>query len=176
MALLGSLERLRATFAWKCGGLDEQGLRTTVAASALTLGSLLKHLALIEDDYFSNRMLGRELGPPWSDVDLDTDMDWEFRTAKDDSPEHLMALWEAAVARSRAATDEILANGGFDQPSAMESEGERPNIRRFLVDLIEEYARHVGHADLIREYVDGVVGEDPPEGTGFAAGGRVAER
>src|SRR5262245_19117155 len=151
-------------------------MRTTVAASTLTLGSLLKHLALIEDDYFSGRMLGRALGPPWNEVDLDTDMDWEFRTANDDSPEDLMSLWESAVARSRSATEEILADGGFDRPGAIEWNGERPNIRVFLVSLIEEYARHLGHADLIRESVDGVVGEDPPEGTGFAAGGRVAER
>ena len=55
-------------------------------------------------------------------------------------------------------------------------DGVTPNIRRFLVDLIEEYARHAGHADLIREYVDGLVGEGPLEGMGFAAGGKVAER
>ena len=109
-------------------------------------------------------------------MDWDADPDWEWRTAADDSPEELMALWEGAVARSRATTEEILANGGVDRPTAVSFQGVTPSVRRFLVDLIEEYARHVGHADLIREYVDGVVGEDPPEGTGFAAGGRVAER
>ena len=176
LSLLGSLERQRTIFAWKCGGLDATGLRTTVAASTLTLGSLLKHVALVEDDYFSHRMLGRDPGPPWNQVDWDADPDWEWRTAADDSPEELMALWESAVARSRAATEEILASGGFDQPTAVVFDGVTPNIRRFLFDVIEEYARHVGHADLIREYVDGLVGEGPLEGMGFAAGGRVAER
>ncbi len=56
--LLGSLERQRATLAWKCGGLDAAGLRATLAPSTITLGGLLKHLANVEDDYFSQRLLG----------------------------------------------------------------------------------------------------------------------
>src|SRR3954449_9925849 len=174
LTLLGALERERATFAWKCSGLDEAGYRATVGASTLTLGALLKHLALVEDDYFSHRMEGRSPGKPWEDVDWDADPDWEWRTAADDPPEELLALWEAAVARSRATTEKILADGGFGRPAAGAAgaggdDGETPNIRRFLVDLIEEYSRHLGHADLIRESIDGVVGEDPPPGTTFAA-------
>lgn len=57
--LLGSLERQRATFAWKCGGLDEPGLRATVGASSMTLGGLLKHVAFVEDYTFSTKLLGR---------------------------------------------------------------------------------------------------------------------
>jgi len=56
--LLGSLERQRAIFAWKCGGLDAIGLTATVGASAMTLGGLIKHLALVEDEYFSRRLSG----------------------------------------------------------------------------------------------------------------------
>ena len=160
LTLLGALERERATFRWKCEGLDEAAYRTTVGASTLTLGSLLKHLALVEDDYFSHRMLGRSPGPPWDGVDWEADPDWEWRTAADDPPDELLALWEAAVARSRATTEEILADGGFDRAAAYETgDGRTPNIRRFLVDLIEEYSRHLGHADLIRESIDGSVGE-----------------
>lgn len=170
LTLLGALERERAVFAWKCSGLDEAGYRATVGASTLTLGALLKHLALVEDDYFSHRMLGRSPGKPWEDVDWDADPNWEWRTAANDPPDELLALWEAAVTRSRATTEEILAAGGFDRPAAG-GNGDRdaPNIRRFLVDLIEEYSRHLGHADLIRESIDGVVGEDAPPGTTFAA-------
>ena len=75
-----------------------------------------------------------------------------------------MTLWRDAVARSRSAFDEALADGGMDHLAMgiSNSRGEAPNLRRILVDLIKEYARHVGHADLIREAVDGVVGEDPP--------------
>ena len=160
--LLGSLERQRATLAWKCGGLDAAGLRATVGASTITLGGLLKHLALVEADYFVQRLHGRSPGPPWDTVDWDADPDWEWRSAAEDTPEQLMTLWQDAVARSRSAVTEALADGGLDQLARGTTGGESPSLRRILIDLIEEYARHVGHADLIRESVDGLVGEDPP--------------
>lgn len=160
--LLGSLERQRTYLAWKCGGLDAAGMRATVGASTMTLGGLLKHLALVEDEYFTHRLAGREMGTPWVGVDFDADPDWEWRTAAEDSPEQLMSLWRDAVARSRAAVDEALAAGCLDQAAAISGPGGRSiSLRRILIDLIEEYARHVGHADLIRESVDGLVGEDP---------------
>jgi hypothetical protein len=162
--LLGSLERQRATLAWKCGGLDAAGLQARLPTSSITLGGLLKHLAHDEDDYFSWRLFGRDPGPPWNAVDWDADPDWDFRSAAEDTPEELYALWQAAVARSRAAATEALAKGGLEQLVAgiTDEHGESPSLRRILIDLIEEYARHVGHADLIRESVDGLVGEDPP--------------
>jgi uncharacterized damage-inducible protein DinB len=161
--LLGSLERQRATLAWKCGRLDAAGLQATVGASSITLGGLLKHLALVEDEYFSRRLHGRDLGPPWDTVDWDVDPDWEWHSAADDSPEHLLEFWQDAVARSRSAVAEALADGGLDQLARHSwPDGRAPSLRRILIDLIEEYARHVGHADLIRESVDGLVGEDPP--------------
>jgi hypothetical protein len=162
--LLGSLDRQRATLAWKCGGLDAAGMRATAAASTITLGGLLKHLALVEDDYFSRRLFGREMGDPWDTIDWDADPDWEWRSAAEDTPEQLMALWQDAVARSRSTVTEALADGGLGRLATgiSNSRGEAPSLRRLLIDLIEEYARHVGHADLIRESVDGLVGEDPP--------------
>ena len=70
--------------------------------------------------------------------------------------------WQGAVARSKAIVDEALTRGGLDELGAfVTSDGERPNLRRILLDLIEEYARHGGHADIIRESIDGLVGEDP---------------
>ena len=160
--LLGGLERIRATFAWKCGGLDAAGMQATVGASSITLGGLLKHLALVEDDYFQRRLLGGDIGAPWNTVDWDADPDWEWRTAAEDTPEELMTLWRDAVARSRAAVEQVLPNGGMDQVGRFSDWDRPPNLRRIVVDLIEEYARHTGHADLIRESVDGLVGEDPP--------------
>jgi len=161
--LLGSLERQRATFAWKCGGVNAAGLRATVGASSLTLGGLLKHLALVEDSYFSQKLHGRELGPPWDVVDVDADPDWEWHVAAEDTPEQLMTLWQDAVARSRGAVTEALSDGGVEQLARRAwPDGRAPSLRRILVDLIEEYARHTGHADLIRESVDGLTGEDPP--------------
>lgn len=161
--LLGSLDRQRRIFAWKCGGLDAAGLRATTAASSMTLGGLLKHLALVEDDMFSQKLLGRPPAPPWDTVDFDADPEWEWRTAAADTPEQLTTLWQDAVARSRANVRQALAEGGLGRLAAYtSSRGESPSLRRLLIDMIEEYARHAGHADLIRESVDGLVGEDQP--------------
>lgn len=163
-AIVASLERQRATLAWKCGGLDADGLRATTAASTITLGGLLKHLALIEDDKFTRRIAGREMPAPWSSVDWDASPNWEWTSAADDSPEELYALWSEAVTRSRAALGDVMTRGGLDQPVAniTDDQGRSPDLRRVLCDTLEEYARHVGHADIIRESIDGLVGEDRP--------------
>jgi len=129
--------------------------------SAITLCGLLKHLALIEDEYFSHRLPGREPGPPWDAVDWDADPDWEWHSAAEDSPAQLMTLWQDAVARSRAAVAGALASG-LDELARAWPDTEPASPRRILIDLIEEYSRHVGHADLIRESVDGSSGRTPP--------------
>jgi hypothetical protein len=158
--LLGSLERQRATFAWKCADLDAASLRATFASSALTLGGLLKHLAYMEDINFARDLAGHDLPAPWCDADWEADGDWEFNSARDDSPADLYALWADAVGRSRAAVDAVLDEGGMEQVTTT---GAKPHtVRRLIVDMIEEYGRHTGHADLIREAIDGRVGEDPP--------------
>jgi len=162
--LLFALERSRAQFAWKCGGLDAAGLSQRHPPSAMTLGGLLKHLALVEDRYTADFLTAQWVGAPWPAVDFEANPYWEWRTAAEDSPEQLYALWHGAVERSRAAWALALADGGLDQPSKFTTRsGESPNVRRVLVDLHDEYARHVGHADLLREAVDGLVGEDPPQ-------------
>jgi Protein of unknown function (DUF664) len=160
--LIGALERSRRNLAWKCGGLDATGMKTTLGPSSITLGGLLKHLALVEDDTFSKMLLGRDYGPPWDVVDWEADPDWEWHSATEDTPEQLIALWQHAVVRSRAAVTEALADGGLERLVERTPWTETPSLRRQLVDMIEEYARHVGHADLIRESIDGLVGEDPP--------------
>ncbi|AKU15070.1 DUF664 domain-containing protein [Luteipulveratus mongoliensis] len=161
--LLGSLERQRRIFAWKAGGLDAAGMQATVGASTMTLGGLVKHLTLVEDDYSARRLRGGELDAPWDAIDWDADPNWEWRTAADDTPEQLMTLWSDAAGRTRTAVSEALADGGLDWLSPLtSSDGSSRSLRRTLIDLIEEYARHAGHADLIRESVDGLVGEDPP--------------
>lgn len=160
--LVGALERLRTTFRWKTDDLDATGLRARCGASALTLGGLLKHLAVVEDEAFTTKLTGVPLGAPWDGMDRDG-ADWTFAVAAD-TPERLYELWDGAVERSRARLAAALAGGSLDQLVHLAwPDGRRANLRRLLCDLIEEYGRHTGHADLLREAVDGRVGEDPPE-------------
>ena len=162
--LVGALERLRTTFRWKADDLDAAGLRTRVAASALTLGGLLKHLAVVEDQIFTTKLSGVPLGAPWNTAEWDGE-DWPFTSAADDTPDELYTLWEDAVERSGARLAAALADGGLGQLVHVTApDGRHASLRRLVCDLIEEYGRHTGHADLLREAVDGRVGEDPPAG------------
>jgi hypothetical protein len=163
--LVGALDRLRTTFRWKADALDAAGLQARIGASSLTLGGLLKHLAAVEDYSFTTKLTGEPIGAPWDATDWDGSNDWELTSAADDTPERLYALWDGAVARSRARLDASLADGGLDQLiHSSSADGRHASLRRLLCDLIEEYGRHTGHADLLRETVDGLVGEDPPAG------------
>ena len=163
--LLGALDRLRMTFRWKADDLDSAGLQTRIGASSLTLGGLLKHLAAQEDYQFTVKLRGEPVGAPWDATGWDGSNDWEFTSAADNTPDELYALWDGAVERSRARLGAALAEGGLDQLiHASSDEGEHANLRRLVCDLIEEYGRHTGQADLLREAVDGRVGEDPPGG------------
>jgi hypothetical protein len=110
-------------------------------------------------------MRGGSPGAPWESIDWDAQPGWDFSSAADDSPEELYALWDGAVERSRQRLDAALADGGLDQLIDMaHPDGRQASLRRLVFDLVEEYGRHTGHADLLREAVDGVVGEDPPDG------------
>lgn len=163
--LFGALDRLRTTLRWKTGHLDADGLQTRIASSSLTLGGLLKHLALVEEQSSSTKLRGRSPGAPWEDVDWDAEPEWDFRSAAADTPAQLYALWDGAVERSRGRFDAAVADGGLDQLVHISGpDGRHASLRRLVCDLIEEYGRHTGHADLLREAVDGVVGEDPPPG------------
>src|SRR5262245_31236647 len=163
--ILGALDRMRWTFRWKSAGLDAEGLNTRIGASTLTLGGLLKHLAVTEDYMTTVKLSGGPMDEHWADNGWDGDDDWEFHSAADDSPEQLYATYDGAVARSRARIEAAIAEHGLDMAiAAHDDEGRHANLRRLVCDLVEEYGRHTGHADLIREAVDGRTGEDPPPG------------
>ncbi|NYE94448.1 putative damage-inducible protein DinB [Psychromicrobium silvestre] len=158
--LLGFLDYQRATFTWKCSGLDAASLNVTAAASAMTLGGMLKHLAYVEDYWSSTSLLGIAPLAPWNAVDWDADPDWEWNSAAQDAPEKLRTLWQTSVSRSRIAINQAIDDGGLSQPAKRTwPDGRAPSLRWILVHLIEEYARHNGHADLIRESIDGLIGE-----------------
>ena len=161
--ILGSLDRLRATFRWKAADLDAAGLRHRVPSSSLTLGGLLKHLATQEDYASAVKVAGDRMPGVWDANGWDGDNDWEFTTGAEDPPAELYALYDGAVDRARTVIRVALDDRGLDGDSAVTLEdGTRASVRRILFDLLEEYGRHTGHADLLREAVDGRAGEDPP--------------
>ena len=158
--LLGFLSFQRATLEWKCRGVDAEGMRSRIAASSMTLVGLLKHMAWVEDHWFSHWLHGHERAEPWRSVDWSLDRDWEWTSAVTDDPDDVRELWREAVARSESLTASALVAGGLDGTSVRRwDNGEAPSLRWILVHMIEEYARHNGHADLLREAVDGETGE-----------------
>ena len=157
------VDRSRAQFAWKCRGLDADGLRRRFPPSAMTIGGLVKHMAMVED-WYTTRVTADRMPEPWRSIDWDADPDWPWHSAAEDSPEEIYGLWQRAVDRSRTLVPTLVADGGLDQLAKLHmGSDEEPNVRCLLFDLHDEYARHVGHADLFREAIDGLVGEDPPQ-------------
>ncbi len=123
--LLGFLDFQRATLAWKCAGLDAAGFGATAAASSMTLGGLLKHMAYVESAWFSHSLHARDREAPFDTVDWKANPDWEWHSAAGDTPDQLRTLWQDAVDRSRIRVAEALAGGGLDQLAR------RPVGRRF---------------------------------------------
>jgi hypothetical protein len=120
---------------------------------------MLKHLALVEDDWFQVKFLGRPELEPWASAPFDVDPDWDWHSAANDTPDDLLRLYDAACTRSRAAVVEV--GGDLDRRSAVTDPrtGATISLRWILLHMIEETARHNGHADMLREAIDGYVGE-----------------
>jgi len=165
--LLGFLDYQRVVLRRKADGLNGAQLDQRLEPSAITLGGLLKHLAYVED-WWVNQVYAENPAPePWASVDWKADGDWEWHSAADDTPEQLRAVYDEAVATSDRIVHEALA-----QPDALATLSRRSfhqdpsrqySLRWILVHLIEEYARHLGHADLVRESIDGSVGDQSRE-------------
>jgi uncharacterized damage-inducible protein DinB len=155
--LCAFLDYQRATVLWKAEGLGGEQLSRPHPPSTLTLGGILNHLALVEDSWFEVRFAGLPERAPWASVDWKADPDWEFRTAADLDPGELRQRYLDACARSR----EVVARAeSLDQLGATAwPDGRRWDLRWVLLHMIEETARHAGHADLIRESIDGETGE-----------------
>jgi uncharacterized damage-inducible protein DinB len=151
------LDYQRETILLKTEGLSKEQLGQRIPSSQLTLAGLLYHLALVEEDWFEVDFLGLPERDEWQGIDWKADPDYEFRTALDMEPDELRARYRLACERSRLVTD---AARDLDQLSASARIDGRPfTLRWLLLHLIEETARHAGHADLLREAIDGVVGE-----------------
>ena len=161
--LLAFLDFCRDTLRLKTDGLDAGQLGQRLEPSTMTLGGMLKHLAYVEDWWLNQVYAGNPEAEPWAAVDWKADNDWDWHSAAADTPEQLRTLYDDTIAASDRILREALAH-----PNAMETFSRRVfrqdpsrrfNLRWILIHLIEEYSRHAGHADLIRESIDGQVGE-----------------
>ncbi|WP_298890583.1 DinB family protein [uncultured Serinicoccus sp.] len=162
--LAGFLDYQRATLEWKTRDLEADGLRLSLPGhpSGLTLGGLLKHLAWVEDHWFTQVLSHAPMPAPWDTVDWPADEDWEWSSAADDDPAALRQIWVRSVERSRAALTEALAADVADPLGSTHPAwgGQAEvSVRWVLAHMVEEYARHNGHADVLRELVDGQTGE-----------------
>jgi hypothetical protein len=154
--LTAFLDYQRETVLLKTNGLTVEQMARPLAPSSLTLGGLLNHLALVEDSWFTVRFAGRPEDELWAGIDWEADPDYEFRAAADVPPDELRRRYRDACARSR---DVVAEAASLDQLSVEKRRnGELFDLRWVLLHLIEETARHAGHADLLREALDGSVG------------------
>lgn len=157
---MGFLNFLRGTIAMKTDGLSDDQLRQRLEPSEMTLGGMLKHLTLVERQWFSDGLAGKGYGQPWDSVDWDADYDWDWHSAGEDSGDTLRSEWRKAITDSdRYATEAHAADGMEALAKHQFVEGKVLRLRWIMVHMIEEYGRHCGHADLIRESIDGQTGE-----------------
>lgn len=158
--LLGFLEFQRATLEWKTRGLDETGLRARFPTTSMTLAGLLNHMAWVEDHWFSHVLLGAGRDGIWSTASPGDDHDREWIEALGLGAGELRRRWTDACEVSRRNVRSVLAEADLGHVAARPSvDGAAPTLRWIIVHMIEEYARHNGHADLMREAVDGQTGE-----------------
>ena len=153
------LDHFRATIRLQASGLTDAQLEQTLGPSDLTLGGMLKHLAFVEDYWFSYNLAAHEPAPPWDTAPWSEDRDWDWHSAAGTPHAALDALLAAAIARSDECLDAALANnpdlGQLVARPRPPEKGETATLRWVLVHMVEEYARHAGHADLIRQSIDG---------------------
>ncbi|MPY62290.1 DinB family protein [Streptomyces spongiae] len=153
--LEGFLDYHRQTLEWKCEGLDDAQLRTaSVPPSELSLMGLVRHMADVERSWFRRVLADEDVAPLYYS---DEDRDGEFHLTDTDTWEDAYTTWQAEIAAARtsaarfALDDASQGRNGFTE--------EPLTLRWIYTHMIEEYARHNGHADLLRERVDGATGE-----------------
>lgn len=157
--LEGWLDYHRDTLLHKCAGLTAEQLRTaSVEPSALTLLGLVRHMAEVERWWFRIRAAGQQLSGLYEGDGDDDDPDADFNAVADADPEAAFATLTAEVAAAKAAAADLSLDHTFPHPGH-HHDGQDVSLRWVYVHLIEEYARHNGHADLIRERIDGVTGD-----------------
>ena len=146
------LDRYRETILWKLDGLTREQASARLVPSATTLLGIVKHLAYVERGWFQINFAGEPPNYPWPEDEPDEDID--FRVTTSDTIETISALYRQEIARSR----EIVAGASLEELSKNQERGPR-SLRWIMVHMIEETARHAGHADILRELTDGAIGQ-----------------
>lgn len=150
--LLAFLDYQRATLLQKVQGVSEEDLKRPASPpSPLTLLTLVKHLAYVERSWFQWRFKGLDFEFPWTKEDPDAD----FRIEPDETVAGIIAFYQGEVTQSR----QIVEAASLDDLAARPWTSGPISLRWVVVHMIEETARHCGHADLLREAIDGVTGE-----------------
>jgi uncharacterized damage-inducible protein DinB len=155
-AILGEyLDRYRMTLEMKCEGLDaEQMARRSVPPSSMSLLGLVRHLAKVEHSWFRRWLEGGADLPRLYRTEEDRDLDFNGAVENDTVVADAWESWHREVAHAREVYDAI-----DDLGATVEFEGQTAEVRDIIVHMIEEYARHLGHADLLRECIDGRTGQ-----------------
>jgi uncharacterized damage-inducible protein DinB len=146
------LDAYRRVVRWKLDGVDETAARQPLVPSGTSLLGLVKHLAYVERYWFQRVIAGRDVPIPW--LEADTDADWRLDAGE--GADEVLAFYEREAEESRR----ILA-GLADPAATVDEHGEQVSVRRILVHMVEETARHAGHADILRELIDGTTGDFP---------------
>lgn len=149
-SLHASLNRHREVVLWKIEGLDDEQLRRPMTPSGTSLLGLVKHLGAVEYGWFCTTFGRQTERLPFSDEDPEADL----RVTPDESSEHILAFY----ARARAAADQVIVELDLEDRGTAWF-GSDVTLRWVLIHLVAETARHTGHLDIIRELIDGAVGD-----------------
>jgi uncharacterized damage-inducible protein DinB len=148
-----ALDRHRDAILWKLEGLSDTDLRKPMVASGTSLLGLVKHLAAVEYGWFC-QTFGRETEPlPFDEDDPDADL----RVEPGETAEDILAFY----GRARAAADRVIGEVGVEETGTAWF-GDAVSMRWVLIHMVEETARHAGHVDILRELIDGMVGDHRP--------------
>lgn len=156
------LDQQRATLLIKGEGLDATQLQARIGVSEITLGGLISHMTYVEDYWFTVVLAGGPPSAPWDGIDWLADNDADWHRAAGLGLRELAGPYAAAIARSDEHLDRALADAGMEahaDPVTRRGAEVVFSLRWILAHTITEYARHNGHADLLRESIDGQVGE-----------------
>ena len=153
--LVGYLDYYRAVMIDKASGLSKEQANQTLGPSNLTLINLVHHLAIVEHWWFHAFFAGHDPVEPWAAI-WDDDPDWEFHHSHEYEPTEIIERYEVEIERSNVIIGEA---DDLEQLSVQDRDGNHFSLRWILTHMLEETARHAGHADLIRESVDGATGD-----------------